>query len=133
MSLSRQFRRFALVGSAGFLVDVAVLYLALLLGLGLYSARAVSFLSAATATWIGNRHFTFASADEPRHRLTGEWLRYLAAMGAGGLLNYAVYAGLVFQFALFRAHPWLAVACGTGAGVLLDFVLARRILYRAAT
>jgi putative flippase GtrA len=53
-------------------------------------------------------------------------------MAAGGLVNYGVYAGLVFQFMLFRSQPWLAVAAGTGAGLLLNFVLARRILYRPA-
>jgi putative flippase GtrA len=132
VSLTRQFRRFTLVGAAGFAVDVAVLYLALTLGLGLYSGRLVSFLAAATATWLGNRHFTFTGAAPPRHRAHGEWFRYLLAMAAGGLLNYGVYAGLVFQFMLFRSQPWLAVAAGTGAGMLLNFALARRILYRPA-
>ena len=132
MILARQFSRFSLVGATGFGIDVAVLYAALGLGLGLYAARLVSFLCAATATWLGNRRFTFRRSTEPPRSTPGEWFRYLLAMAAGGLVNYGVYAALVHQFLPFRQQPWLAVACGTGAGLALNFLLARRILYRPA-
>ncbi len=58
-----QFLRFAVIGTAAFVVDTAVLYCALWAGLGLYSGRAVSYLVAATFTWYGNRRITFC---EPR-------------------------------------------------------------------
>lgn len=133
MSLARQFSRFAVVGGAGFFVDIGVLYTGLGFGLNLYSARAVSFLAGATATWLGNRHFTFRTGPlSGRRRVRGEWLRYLLAMGAGGLLNYGVYAVLVYSSGLFRTHPWLAVVGGTAVGMLLNFALARKILYRPA-
>lgn len=132
MSFAGQFIRFALIGGAGFFVDVAVLYLGLSAGLGLYSARAASFLAAASFTWVGNRRFTFGVRSRPQRRAHAEWLRYLLAMAAGGLLNYGVYAALVFRFALFRDQPWLAVAFGTGAGMVVNFLLARKILYRPA-
>lgn len=132
MTLSAQFSRFAIIGAAGFFVDVGVLYLLRRYGLGLYSARVFSFIAAATFTWMGNRLFTFRTASPASRRLTTEWFLYLGAMTTGGLVNYGVYALLVTLFALFRGHPWLAVAGGTGAGMLINFLFARRILYRAA-
>ena len=129
MTLGAQFLRFGVVGAGGFVVDVAVLYLMLHLGLGLYSARLVSFLTAATATWVGNRLFTFPTKQPRRRKLAGEWARYVTGMGLGGLANYGTYALLVTLSVLFRDHPWLAVAGGTAAGLLINFVLARRILH----
>jgi len=125
-----QFLRFSLVGAAGFGIDVGVLYLARSQGLDLYSSRLLSFLAAATFTWLGNRYFTFRTPPSRARQLGGEWASYLGAMAFGGLVNYAVYAALVTWVPLFRAHPWLAVAGGTGAGLLINFLFARRILYR---
>jgi len=130
MSLPRQFLRFGVIGAAGFVVDVGVLYLMRKAGLDLYSARGVSFIAAASFTWLGNRAFTFATGARPAGRLTAEWFVYLGAMTAGGLLNYGTYAVLVTVYALFREHPWLGVAGGTAAGLLVNFFFARRILYR---
>lgn len=130
MRLGDQFLRFSVIGAGGFVVDVGVLYLMTHLGLDLYSARAVSFLVAATSTWLGNRHFTFSAGRRPPSGLRGEWAAYMGAMTLGGLVNYGVYALLIANFDFFRQQPWLAVAGGTGAGLLINFILARRILYR---
>jgi len=130
--LTRQFLRFSMVGAAGYVVDVAVLYLLLYGGLDLYSARVISFLAAATSTWIGNRIFTFTSGRSQRQTLPGEWATYLGAMTLGGLANYGAYAMLITFLTVFRENPWLAVAAGTSAGLLLNFILARRILYRSS-
>ena len=133
MRIRRQFLRFSLIGCAGFIVDVASLYLLRELGLDLYSARLLSFTLAVTFTWIGNRHYTFGVQSGRRDTLPGEWFRYFLSMSFGGLLNYGVYAVLITGLALAREHPWLAVAAGTGAGLVLNFVLARRLLYQRAS
>mgnify|MGYP001813352488 CR=1 FL=1 len=130
MTVYRQFFRFSVIGAFGFLVDVSVLYLLKGLGLDLYTARLVSFLCAATFTWLGNRLFTFRESGLARRASGSEWLFYVAAMTLGGLVNYGVYAALITFVATFGHHPWLAVAAGTGAGLSINFLLARRILYR---
>jgi len=132
MKLSGQFLRFGIVGAVGYFIDVAVLYLMLYLGLDLYSARVISFISAATSTWIGNRLFTFTTSGSPGRKLSREWAAYIAAMALGGLANYGAYAMLITFLVVLRDHPWLAVAGGTSAGLLINFVLARRILYKSA-
>ena len=113
-------------------MDVVVLYLSNHLGLDLYSARLVSFTSAATFTWAGNRWFTFSSGARTAQPLGREWAIYVAAMALGGLVNYTTYAALITWIPLFHEQPWLAVAGGTAAGLLINFVLARRILYRSS-
>ena len=128
MSQQRQMFRFAVIGGAGFFVDTGTLYLLHDIGLNLYLARFFSFATGATFTWIGNRHYTFESGPKSRWSIPGEWLRYVVAMGAGGLLNYAVFAALVALHQGFRVHPWMAIAAGTAAGLVLNFILARRIL-----
>ncbi len=128
MNPSRQFLRFALIGGLGFFVDTGALYLLHEIGLNLYIARFFSFTTAASFTWLGNRYYTFESGPALKCSISKEWFRYVVAMGAGGLLNYAVFAALVALYSGFRQDPWMAVAAGTAAGMLLNFVLARRIL-----
>lgn len=119
---------FGCVGAIGFLVDVAVLYS--LAGLiGLFYGRAVSFLAAVIATWLLNRRWTF------KHRRSGlassrEFSVYLALMLVGGAVNYAVYAGLVVSYQLVLQHPVIGVAAGSLAGMLINFLASRFILFR---
>jgi len=130
MKPAHQFLRFSLVGAVGFGIDVGVLYLARARGLDLYTSRLVSFLAAATFTWLGNRRFTFRTPPASRLQLGGEWVAYLGAMALGGLVNYGTYAALITWLYPLRAQPWLAVAAGTGAGLLINFLFARRVLLR---
>ena len=130
--LGQQFLRFSLIGALGFIVDVSVLYLCRHFDLGLYLARLVSFAAAASFTWLGNRLYTFRSSARRSVRLRAEWIRYLVAMCGGALLNYGTYAALVSLYEMARNHPWLGVVAGTAAGMVLNFFLARRILYRRA-
>ena len=89
-----QLLRFAIVGTAGFGLDTALLYLGMwLLGLGPYSARLISFLVAASATWVCNRVFTFGDADQSDP--WRQWRRYLATNAVGGAVNYGTYAAIV--------------------------------------
>ena len=57
MHVSRQFLRFCIVGTIGFVVDAGSLYLIMATtGAGPYLARLFSFMMAASATWILNRN-----------------------------------------------------------------------------
>jgi putative flippase GtrA len=126
---SKKFLMFAVAGGAGFVVDTAVLY-ALKGALGLYGARAVSFLCAVATTWIINRAFAFRgqSAGLPIWR---EFLHYLAAMIAGGAVNYAIYAVLVATIPLVAAQPVIGVAAGVAGGMMVNFLLADKLVFRS--
>jgi len=124
----RQFLRFALVGAAGFGVDAAALMFATrVLDLDLYSGRLVSYLCAATFTWICNRRFTFAVRDGAP---VVQWLRFLGANAFGGVVNYGIYAALVTFTAIGAAWPVLGVAAGSLAGLAFNFFVSKYWVFR---
>lgn len=126
---SRQFLSFTLVGVIGFVVDASVLYLALqMLGAGLYGGRVLSYLAAATTTWALNRRYTF-SAQRSRNKVA-EWGRFLAANAVGGAVNYTTYAILVTWSAVAATHPVLGVAAGSIAGLAVNFLLSRHVVFK---
>ena len=120
---------FAIAGGAGFVVDTGVLYL-LKGALGLYGARAVSFICAVATTWIINRSFAFKgqSAEVPVWR---EFLHYLGAMILGGAVNYAIYAALVATIPLVAQQPILGVAAGVLGGMVVNFLLADKLVFKS--
>lgn len=127
-----EFLRFAVIGTAAFVVDASTLYAALWFGLGFYAGRAVSYLVAATFTWYGNRRITFVhSRAEGVGPVTAEWLKFLVANLGGGAVNYAIYAVLIASFAIVRAYPVLGVAAGSLAGLVVNFSLSKFVVFRA--
>ena len=123
--------RFAAVGAAAALVDMAVVELVTrVLGADPYSARLLSYLAAATTAWALNRRYTFAQADRSRALL--QWLRYLGTNAVGGAVNYAVYAALVASLPLFHRYPFMAVAFGSLAGMGFNYLASQRWVFRPA-
>ncbi|HZQ40215.1 MAG TPA: GtrA family protein, partial [Rhizomicrobium sp.] len=85
--------RFAVIGALGMPVDWGVLQLMVHWGTGPYLGRMISWFSAATFTWAGNRYFTFAARRARGFAATGrEWGRFLAANAVGGLVNVGLYS-----------------------------------------
>jgi putative flippase GtrA len=126
-----QFVRFGVVGTIGFLVDTAVLYAGLALGLGLYGGRAVSYLAAASATFALNRAWTFRGQGEGR--VARQWALFLVLNLVGFAFNYGTYAALVASVALVAQHPVIGVAAGSLAGMLGNFLLSRRYVFGGAS
>jgi putative flippase GtrA len=134
-----QMLRFGLVGGIGFLVDAGVLYAMLTLGLGPYSGRVVSFLAAATTTFILNRSFTFRRDSRPNGLYSdthpapthpmGEWLVYLGLMVIGGLVNYGTYAAAVALSEPVQRYPVIGVALGSIAGMAINFWTSKTMLF----
>jgi putative flippase GtrA len=119
----RQLAFFTLVGAAGFVVDASVLLLLThAVGLDIYVARLLSWLTAATATWWLNRTLTFRDRGGS---LLRQWLMFLAANSGGGLINIGVSSALIAA----RLTPVAAVACGSLAGLLWNFLASRRFVF----
>lgn len=127
--LLRETLLFGCVGTAGFVVDTAVLYL--LRGwLGPLGARIPSFLAAVLVTWWLNRRITFRARPSGlgAHRELG---RYLLLMLLGGAVNYGVYAALLLCWPLASRHPVLGVAGGSLAGMAINLLSTRLLVFRA--
>jgi putative flippase GtrA len=128
------FLRFALVGGCGFLVDETVLTLLhYVFGLGPYSARAISIFCAATFTWWGNRNLTFAE-----HATTGgagamlrEWGKFMLANAVGAVVNYGTYSLCVAFAPRPLSIPLVATAIGVGVGLIFNFTLSKRFVFRS--
>ena len=132
--LRSRFLRFGVVGGAGFVVDETVLtILHYLIGLDRYSARAISIFCAATFTWWGNRNLTFAehAAIGGVSELAREWAKFMAANGVGALVNYGAYTLLVSFAPAPLSNPLLATAIGVGVGLVFNFTLSKRFVFRA--
>jgi putative flippase GtrA len=123
------FVRFGLVGAAGFVVNEAALWIALhLLQLGKDAGWFFAFVPAVTFTWWGNRTFTFHEhASTGAAAVLQEWLRFIVTNSFGALVNFVVYE-LLIRFA--AANPLLALACGVLAGMVFNFVLSKRLVFR---
>lgn len=130
-ALIGQALRFGVVGVIGFLVDTATVYgLHFGVGADLYSAGAAAYVVAATTTWALNRAWTFR--DAARDRPARQWAVFLAVQLIGFALNRGTYAALVTFVPLAAAHPVIAVAAGSVAGMGVNFVTARTIVFRAS-
>lgn len=122
-----QFLMFGTVGTFGWLLDTATVY-GLRNQLGLYGAGLVSYVVAATGTWLCNRMWTFrGSGSGPAHR---QWVRFLGANAFGFTLNRGTYALLVTFVPLCAAQPIFATGAGAIAGMFVNFSLSRAIVFR---
>ena len=125
----RQLAMFCIGGAIGFVVDAGLLRVFVsLFGWNAYAARFLSFLCAATATWLFNRNHTFRG---PRHYgLVGEWARYVFAMCGGFAVNYAIYAALYYHVELVKHVPELGVGAGSLGGMVVNYLSSRWWIYR---
>ena len=129
-----EFLRFGVVGTAGFVVDTAVLYAAIAAGAGLYGGRVLSYVAAATATWALNRVWTFRSAGQGQDRRISaarQWALFLAVNLVGFAMNYTTYALMVRNLPMAAEQPVLGVAAGSLAGMVGNFILSRRFVFGA--
>lgn len=124
----KQLFHFALVGSLGFVVDVGTLFGLYFLGFGYYSGRLISFICAATCTWLMNRNLVFTKNNELT--LTQELTRYYSSMAFGGLINYSVYSITILLSPKVPLTMLLGVALGSLSGLLVNYTLAKKIVYQ---
>ena len=128
-----QFLRFALVGGTGFFINEGALFVIIkALHVNAYVAGALAFVFTVTYTWLGNRLLTFRE-----HAATGagamfaEWIKFVGANLLGFAANYAVYSALLTFAHLPFNNPFLALACGTAVGLIFNFTLSKRLVFRA--
>lgn len=132
MGLRRQVVLFGVGGVIGLVVDAGVVQALVSWGeWNPYVARVVSFLSAATATWLWNRRYTFAHHDSGRS-LPAEWLHWVALMSVGAVVNYAAYAAILMLYPWLHRWPAAAVAASSAAASLVNFASARGVLFKRA-
>ncbi len=130
--LRHSFIRFALVGTCGYLVDAGMLALDTgLWGMDFKSGRAVSIFVAMGFTWLGNRYLTFP--ERRAHTFSGamqEWLKFIGANAVGAVINYGTSVLLVSYAAAPFNHKFIAQACGVLVGLVFNFTLSRKLVFK---
>jgi putative flippase GtrA len=128
-----RFIRFGVVGSAGFVVNEAALWVIHhLTNLNFYWSQIPAFFVAVTFTWWGNRVLTFRE-HAARESLIREWGKFVAANALGAVANYALYVSLL-RFAPWPANnPYVALAAGTLFGLVFNFTMSKRFVFRAGS
>ena len=122
---------FALVGSSGFVIDVAG-YLGLqAIGAEHRVARSLSFWPAVTWNWWLNRRLTFE--ERPRQTRVPQWTRFVASSAIGLGVNVGAYLVLTTFVDLFARHRLPALLCGILLGGGVNFLVANRYVYRRHT
>jgi putative flippase GtrA len=117
--------RFCVVGAVGFVIDAGILQaLVIFAHTNPYAARIASFLTAASSTWLMNRSYTFNVVHKPTHQ---EWLRYVAFMILGAIVNYGAFALCLAYWKFAHAQPWIGVAVGSVAGLVVNFTTSRML------
>jgi putative flippase GtrA len=127
-----RFLRFAVVGGAGFLVnEVALLLAKHYLGAGDHAAWFIAFAPTVTFTWWGNRKLTFADKASGGHRgMLAEWARFVATNALGAAANFAIYALLIAYAPAPLNIAYIALAIGILAGLVFNFTLSKRLVFR---
>lgn len=126
-----QLLRFVIVGGVGFVVDAGLVSLLVATtSLGLYWSRVLSFLCAASTTWILNRNFTFRGQGSDRR--VREWGLFLLVSIGGAAINYGIYALTLELWPLARRFPALAVAFGSLGGMGFNFPASKYLVFARA-
>lgn len=122
--------RFGIVGTAGFVVNEAALWVMLsIFHLDRYMAQIPAFFIAVTFTWWGNRELTFKE-HAAQSSLLREWAKFVVANGLGAIANYALYVGLLRFGPSPLNVPYLALAAGTLLGLVFNFTMSKRFVFQ---
>ena len=129
-STTAQLASFAMAGTLGFLVDSAVVTMLMVgAGWGPYWARLISFVAAGLTTYLLNRRYTFKSTSNGRG--FSEAAKYFVAICLGFAVNYGTYVVVIKQLPMLKTWPVVAVAAGSIAGLIVNFLSSRYWVFRS--
>jgi putative flippase GtrA len=124
----KMFFLFGIVGAIAFVIDAAVLTGLLALGVDRVIARVISLAVGMHFTFAVNRVWAFKGMrGQP---LLRQWAGYVLANSAGALVNYGTFLLLNRPGGWLEHAPILAVACGSIAGMFVNFGGARLLAFR---
>lgn len=122
------FLKFGMVGVTGLMWDTLAVYGFRPL-LGLTGATLLAYFIAASMNWLANRLWTFrhvVHADRP----LVQWARFLMANSLGFVMNRGMVFTLFLVAPLCRTIPVLALAAGSLTGLVANFTLSHRMVFR---
>lgn len=122
-----QLGQFALVGSTGMVVDIA-LFTLLLLAFSPYFSRAMAIWAAMTWNFALNRRLTFSGAR--RRPLLQQYVLFCLSCALGAGVSWSVFAGLHSLVAQFAQRPLAAAVAGIVVGTALNFLMSKYVAFK---
>lgn len=120
--------RFAMVGTSGFIVDMAIYsLLSSVMGVSHLAARGGSYWCSASWNWFWNRTVTFPDAVARRKWI--QWSQYLLMCAISFVPNWGTYYLLTSCFDFFDTCRPLALMMGVAAGMGFNFSIASMIIF----
>lgn len=126
INLLSQVLRFGLVGLFNAGVDIGAFFLALATVTdSLVVANVISWLIAVTSSYVMNARFTFTDGERPLS--VSDYLKFTVTQIGGFLAHTATILIAAPYVPLILAKP-----LGIGVGFLVNFALARGVVFRPA-
>lgn len=120
--MMQQFKRFCLVGGFGFIVDsLCFLFLTYIIE-NIMLARLISFWFAASATWLGNRFYTYKQKRFSNAIL--QWCKHMLIVHLSGVINL-----LVFWSVKEICSISLAFCLGILAGLFSNYFFSKHFVF----
>lgn len=128
MAVISKFLRFAVVGTIGFLVDTGtLLVLVHLFGLSPLSGRVLSFIVAATTTFLLNHRFTFRLDEGVSVR---RWIYYVMTTAFGACINLGVYGAWIHEHGSATINLAFGTALGSLAAMIVNYGISSILIFR---
>lgn len=125
LSIARRLGGFALAGFSGFFVDAGLTELLASFGVSPYLGRVFAVAVAIGVTYTVNHNLTWRERRAP---VPGRRTRYLAVSLVAIAVNYLTFAAALGLLPGLR--PVIAVAAGTGVGMVINYFGYSRLVFR---
>jgi putative flippase GtrA len=117
----REIISFAAVGTAGFVLDAAIVWALInYAAITPMPAKLMAFPFAVTLTWFLNRNNTFK--DRKQSNYLKEWIKYIQVNSIGAITNNVSFIILVAKNDYLYQQPIIAVALGSIIGMIFNFL-----------
>lgn len=123
-----EFFRFLFVGGVGFCIDGGLLTLLMQSEWEVFPARAVSFMSAVTCTWLFNRFWTFGSNG--RLPIRKEYAAYMTTQVVGAIINLSVFFVLIYARPAYLDMPFIPLAFGAGVSLIFNYMVSKNYVFK---
>jgi len=124
-----RFLSFGIVGALGAIVDLFVFLALLRTGVSAWFAAGAAIWVAMTSNFELNRRLTFADRNQSWGRT---YVAFCLSCLVGAFVNAGVRVGLMTFVAWFNANAWGAALGGILGGMLFNFSLCERFVFRGS-
>jgi putative flippase GtrA len=127
IGLLTQMTRFVLVGGLSALVDYGSYQGLLAMGLWVHAAKALSFILGTTTAYLLNRRWTFNAEGG-----AAPVAKFVMLYSVTFFVNIGVNALMLQLLGDFRWHVTVAWVIAQGVATVINFVMLRMVVFKAA-